>query len=147
MTEVQAIVVTPVVAVTDKNTPARVNFREHDLVIVNQWVRQELFKKVKFLYTPDTDLIIGGKIFKSFEKYCSTKLIGLQVNNGMSQTYVDLYLQSIWSEATQAKKNLIMDGLNARRSCVYSAMQNRFNGKHLQNILLHHSANSHKHCC
>lgn len=120
---------------TDENTIPNPNqtisikFREDDLGIVNNWVRYELFKKVKFVYEPEIDCVYNGALYRQFKKHCSTKLIGLKMDPDMRQSQKNLYLQSIWYDATQKKNNLIMDGLNARRSCIYSIMQNRFTGK------------------
>lgn len=113
------------------NQPSTSSYRQDDLAIVSQWVRQELFKKVKFVYDAEKDLKSNGLLYKQFKKYCASRLIGIKVNTDMSQNFKDLYLQSIWADATQKKSNLVMDGLNARRSCIYSSMQNRFTGKML----------------
>lgn len=137
MTEAQALATAT--ATPEENAPNGCieNFKEEDLAIINNWVRQDLFKKVKFLYDPDRDLLVNGNLFTRFKNGCSSKLIGIKVNAGMSGDFKDLYLNNLWMYATKKKKNLIMDGLNARRSCIYSSMQNRFTGMTVDGIGCH----------
>ena len=102
--------------------------RSDDLSILARWVRKELFAKVKFLYNPEVDLRLDKALFKMFVRDCKDRLVGLKLNAGSSSEYRRLYVESLWTEATKKKCNLVADGLNARRSSIYSAMQNRFTG-------------------
>lgn len=108
--------------------------RSEDLAILSCWVRKELFAQVKFLYNPDVDLRINGKLFKLFLGHCKDRLVGLKLSVNSGSEYRRLYVESIWTEATSKKRNLVTDGLNARRSSVYSASQNRFTGKSNERI-------------
>ena len=44
--------------------------REEDLKIISQWVRKELFVKVKFLYDVEEDLAVNGIIYNHFVRDC-----------------------------------------------------------------------------
>jgi hypothetical protein len=68
-------------------------------------------------------------LFNMFIRDCRQRLVGLKVDAAENQAYRRMYVESIWSEATRKRNNIIADGLSARRSGVYSAMQNRFIGK------------------
>lgn len=103
--------------------------RKEDLLIIAQWVRKELFVYVKFLYKPEEDLAIDGQIYRKFRLDCKDRLVGLKLAASKSQAYRESYVKSLWNEATRKKNNLFTSGLNARRSSIYSATQNRFNGK------------------
>ena len=103
--------------------------RTEDLTILASWVRKELFSKVKFLYHPENDLRVNGQLFKMFLRDCKDRLVGLKLNVGSGSEYKRLYVESLWTEGTKKKSNLVTEGLNARRSSIYSAMQNRFTGK------------------
>jgi len=131
MTELVAVNDATTAAVQDENQPnlPTIDVMKHDLAIISNWVRQELFRSVKFVYEPEKDCVVDGSLFKQYIKSCASKLIGMQVHSQRSKEYKILYLKNLWGDATQRKNNLVMDGLNARRSGIYSAMQNRFTGK------------------
>ena len=112
----------------DHQTP-QVDGRCDDLLILSRWVRKELFAQVKFLYNPEVDLRVGGMLFNMFLRDCKGRLVGLKLNANRNSEYKMMYAESLWTEATRRKRNLVADGLNARRSSIYSATQNRFNGK------------------
>jgi len=103
--------------------------RQEDLKIISQWVRKELFVKVKFLYDIKEDLMVNGNIYKHFLRDCKDRLVGLRLNADRPSEYRRKYVESLWNQATKKKHNLVSDGLNARRSSIYSATQNRFIGK------------------
>ena len=103
--------------------------RHEDLKIISQWVRKELFVKVKFLYDVEEDLAVNGNIYNHFLRDCKQRLVGLRLNADRPSDYRRKYVESLWNQATRKKRNLISDGLNARRSSIYSATQNRFIGK------------------
>ena len=101
-----------------------------DLAILSRWVKKELFVKVKFLYNPEINLMIGGKIYNMFLLDCKDRLVGLKLLAASDSDCRNRYAQALWSQETKGKRrNLISDGLNTRRSSIYSATQNRFNGK------------------
>jgi hypothetical protein len=103
--------------------------RKEDLLIISHWVRKELFINVKFLYRPEEDLAMNGAIYRKFRHDCKDRLVGLKLAASKSQDYRESYVKSLWKEATRKKCNIITNGINARRSSIYSATQNRFNGK------------------
>ena len=73
--------------------------------------------------------MVGGMLFNMFLRDCKGRLVGLKLNANRNSEYKMMYAESLWTEATRKKRNLVADGLNARRSSIYSATQNRFNGK------------------
>ena len=108
---------------------AKKDLRSEDLAVIAQWVKLELFDTVKFLYVPQDDLKIEGPLYRMWLNDCKNRLVGLKVDSARSRAYRQMYVESIWREATMKRNNIIADGLSARRSGVYSAMQNRFVGK------------------
>jgi hypothetical protein len=100
-----------------------------DLLILAKWVKKELFVRVKFLYNQEKDLQIGGYLYNLFVSQCKGRLVGMKVHAGRSEDFKDKYIKAVWSRGTNKKKNLVTEGLNTRRSGVYSATQNRFTGK------------------
>ena len=109
--------------------PHQNNGREEDLKILSQWVRKELFVKVKFIYDVEEDLALNGNIYNHFLKDCKQKLVGLKIHADQPSEYRRKYVDSLWNQATRKKCNLVTDGINARRSSIYSATQNWFIGK------------------
>jgi hypothetical protein len=101
-----------------------------DLIILSRWVKKELFVKVKFLYNIDKDLMIDGFIYNMFLFDCKDRLVGLKLNAGTGTARRTQYVWALWNQATKKRRNLIADGLNTRRSSIYSASQNRFTGKY-----------------
>jgi hypothetical protein len=75
--------------------------------------------------------MVNGMIYRKFLYDCKNRLVGLKLAAEKSSDYRERYVQSLWNEATRKKCNLVTNGLNARRSSIYSATQNRFNGKNL----------------
>lgn len=102
-----------------------------DLTILSRWVKKELFVKVKFLYNPETNLMINGKIYNMFLLDCKDRLVGLKLLAASDSDCRRRYAHALWNQATKKRRNLIADGLNTRRSSIYSATQNRFNGKQM----------------
>jgi hypothetical protein len=112
--------------------PVNKDSRSEDLAVLTRWVKSELFDVVKFLYNPENDLKIDGTLFNLFVRDCRDRLVGLKDRTGSSaanKEYRRMYVESLWNEATRKKNNIIADGLSARRSSIYSSMQNRFIGK------------------
>ena len=103
-----------------------------DLIILSRWVKKELFVKVKFLYNIDKDLMIDGFIYNMFLFDCKDRLVGLKLNAGSGTACRTQYVRALWNQATKKRRNLIADGLNTRRSSIYSASQNRFTGKYIR---------------
>lgn len=110
---------------------------EGDLCLVANWAREELFKSCKFLYRGKKDLEPpSGTVYELFERDCMDSLPGViaagEVTNGVH--YKKVYVKIIWDTAKE--RHIVSQALSLRRSCVYTVMQNRFNGKsgaHKQN--------------
>jgi hypothetical protein len=103
---------------------------KEDLLLVSQWAKTDLFEKVKFLYNPDKDLQVNGRLYKLFVNECKERLVGLRGPMAIGD-YRRVYVELLWQEANKKRKNLVANALTTRRSSVYSAMQNRFVGKFL----------------
>jgi hypothetical protein len=102
--------------------------KKEDLVVLSQWVKGDLFEKVKFLYNPEKDLQVDGVLYNEFVKDCKGRLVGLNCPLA-TREYRRMYVELLWKEANGKKRNVVANGLTVRRSSVYSAMQNRFVGK------------------
>ena len=112
------------------NTAATGNLTviQEDLVILAQWVKNDLFERVKFLYNHEQELQVNGRLYKQFVNDCKGRLLGLKVPHAVGE-YRRLYVEQLWREANNKKRNLVANGLTIRRSSIYSSMQNRFVGK------------------
>ena len=108
--------------------PARIVVKTEDLDVLSNWVKKELFEKVKFIYDANIDLRLNGEIYWEFVRTCKDRLIGLKGSEAVGE-YRKLYVELLWQEANQKRRNLIANGLTMRRSSVYSGMQNQFIGK------------------
>lgn len=101
---------------------------QEDLEIMSQWVRTDLFDKVKFLYNPEKDLQVNGALYKLFITNCKERLVGLRGPHATAE-YRRMYVELLWQEGNKKRRHVVANGLTSRRSSVYSAMQNRFVGK------------------
>ncbi len=69
-----------------------------------------------------------GLVYELFENDCMDSLPGViaaEVTNGVH--YKEVYVKIIWDTAKE--RHILSNALSLRRSCVYTVMQNRFNGK------------------
>lgn len=135
----------------ENNTPTELNagqktagalekrfLEKTDLDVTGKWVREELFQRVKFLYNPAKELQVGGSIYQFFLRQCEPRFRGtLKCRQSATTTekeeakrHNDMYCQMIWMEATKKKRNIVCEGLNSRRSSVYTSLNNRFVGKY-----------------
>jgi hypothetical protein len=101
-------------------------YLEEDVKILAKWAREELFNNIKFLYRGKEDLEPRGMVFELFVKQCSQKLRGLGAAQENGEESTETYLRLVWAMA--AKKQTLGAALSLRRRCVYTVMQNRFNG-------------------
>jgi hypothetical protein len=116
-------------------TPAKITVKSEDLDVLRNWVKKELFEKVKFLYDTDGELRVNGALYCHFVRNCKERLIGLRVPEAVGE-YRRLYVELLWQEANRKRRNLISGGLTMRRSSVYSGMQNQFVGEFCMSIIL-----------
>jgi len=77
--------------------------REEDLKILSQWVRKELFVKVKFIYDVEEDLVLNGNIYNHFLRDCKGKLLGLKLNADQPSEY-----RRKWSDPKNIKAQIIL---------------------------------------
>jgi len=94
-------------------------------------VKKDLFNKVQFIYDTVEDLRIGEILNRMFVRDCHKQLVGFRLLREASPSDKRNYVDLLWKEATEKRSNLVTNGLNARRSSIYSSMQNRFTGKKL----------------
>lgn len=120
-----------VVVITPPPKQRRDDGRDEDLEILSKWVKKELFNKVQFIYDSVEDLRIGEVLNRMFVRDCHKQLVGLRLLREASPSDKRNYVDLLWKEATEKRSNLVTNGLNARRSSIYSSMQNRFTGKKL----------------
>ena len=106
---------------------------KEDLLLLSQWAKVDLFEKVKFLYNPEKDLQVNGRLYKLFINDCKDRLVGLKGPMAVGE-YRRMYVELLWQEANKKRRNLIATGLVTRRSSVYTAMQNRFVGKYYMEL-------------
>jgi hypothetical protein len=100
---------------------------EADLLLVAKWARDELFKSCKFLYRGKAELEQTGMVYELFEKECMDSLPGVIAAQAIGEPYKHVYVKMIWDVAKD--RHIVSHALCLRRSCVYTVMQNRFNGK------------------
>ena len=85
-------------AVHESFQPHHNDGREEDLKILSQWVRKELFVKVKFLYDVKEDLAVNENIYNHFVREdCKLKLLlGLKLNADQPSEYRRKHVESLW---------------------------------------------------
>jgi len=106
------------------------NGTSEDLQLIAKWSRKWLWHTVQFIYEADKSCDVPeGRIFIQFKDDLQHKLVGVKLLKGKSNSKKAEYMETIWKDIVRKKTNVITDGLNARQSAVYSAMQNRFMGK------------------
>jgi hypothetical protein len=107
-----------------ENEPQTDYQAEIDFKMVDEWTRTVLFPKVKFLYA-DTDLVIGGNIFKFYKETMMDKTgCGLSPTGGYDSPRVK-YQRELWTACIpRIRKNL-----SVKRSGVTNLMGKRFIGK------------------
>jgi hypothetical protein len=72
---------------------------------------------------PKIDLAVGGKIYHDYLNKCEDRIGGRSLTD---QNYND-YMKALWT--TGMTKHLQKNALAAKRSAVYTVMQNTFSGK------------------
>ena len=93
---------------------------------LREWVKTELFKRVKFIYNPKKDLAVGGKIYQLFLYNCRDNLVGLETKEAKeSKHFREMYVHRLWNDN---KKNVTKEIAN-KRTAVYSTYHARFIGK------------------
>ena len=96
---------------------------KEDLERVRAFAKGELFEKVKFLIKEKEDLRENGPVYRFFVRKCG-RYLGRE---GQTPQEREMNLKYVWTKAT--KRKVIVNGLVARRSGVYTTMQNRFRSK------------------
>jgi hypothetical protein len=101
-------------------------YLQEDVNLVAKWAREDLFRRMKFLYRGKEDLKPTGMVFDLFVKQCSDKFQGVMALEENGENSKETYVRLVWEMAT--KKQTLSAALSLRRSCVYTVMLNRFNG-------------------
>ena len=106
--------------------PSRIH--QEDMVTLKKWVKERLFRNVKFIHDPEINLQVTEVIYKTFVRDRKQDLRGLRGKTDREAR--EIYCESLWQEATRnRRKNVVMDAMSDCRSTVYSAAANRFMGK------------------
>ena len=98
---------------------------QRDLRVLQEYVREDLFYSVKFVYNVREDLKEGGLIFNDFKRKRFDE-VGKHLRTDDSKGR-DTYFLLLWKVAE--KEKVIVDGLSTKRSSVYAIMFNRFEGE------------------
>jgi hypothetical protein len=91
-----------------------------DCKIVDEWTRNTLFPKVKFLYA-DGDLAIGGAIYNFYKNTCMQK-----TGEGMRGADLVKHQKELWEHCSTKS---IRKTLSMKRSAVTNQMGVKFMGK------------------
>lgn len=95
---------------------------KEDMLVITTYVKEEMYYGVKFVYDAKLDLAIGEQIFNHFHRTCKKRLEGLKKYERQQEK--ELYIRYVWKHAMDERVQL--DALSAKRSSVYTVMQNRF---------------------
>lgn len=107
--------------------------KSEDLKLVSRWARKALFPIVQFIFEPEVHCAIpDGYVYEMFTADMTDRLVGVKLLQGRPEVEKVKYMENLWKGIMLKRTNLVTDGLNARRSAIYSAMQNRFTGKYFQ---------------
>jgi hypothetical protein len=102
--------------------------KKDELEVVIKYIKDDLFAKVKFIYDPEVDLAVGGKIYADYKRKCGDQIGGI----GLSAAGHDTYMEAVWTSAMT--KHIQKNALAQKRSAVYTVMQNKFSGKSVPNF-------------
>lgn len=85
----------------NENMPNGQLVQVDDIVQLENWAKDTLFKKVKLFYHKEVDLQVNGKLFKESVSDKRVKLQGLKIETDgaageRNKQYSQLYLQSLW---------------------------------------------------
>jgi hypothetical protein len=94
---------------------------DHDLKVLVEYIKIDLFPKAKFVLGKD-EWDVGGMIYKDYIKCCRGR-IGLQT---MTEVERERHMEKIWMRALN--KKVQKKALVQKRSAVYTVMQNKFTG-------------------
>ena len=98
--------------------------KKNDIVTLATYVKKDLYPKVKFFYDEKVELKVGGQIYNDYWEKCKNQMQG-GARLG-SDLLLDTYMESIWNQGLTEKTQ--RKALSARRSAVYTVMQNKFTG-------------------
>jgi hypothetical protein len=101
--------------------------KKDELEVVIKYIKDDLFAKVKFIYDPEVDLAVGGKIYADYKRKCGDQIGGI----GLSAAGHDTYMEAVWTSAMT--KHIQKNALAQKRSAVYTVMKNKFAGKSVPN--------------
>jgi len=107
------------------------NQKKEDEKVIIEYIKDELFAKVKFIYGEKEDLAVEGLIYEDYKKRCKHRIGRTGMMAGVNH---DTYMESCWTLAMS--KHVQKHALAQKRSAVYTVMQNRFAGKSKANFPL-----------
>jgi len=115
-----------------------------DLAGIKKWARNVLYNKVKFLYRGEQELDSNpatiGLVYQLYVEECQEKLTGVIASESVGPEYNLIYKRLLWQRATTG--SIIARALSSGRSCSYTSMQNRFDGK----LSISHAGYLENHC-
>ena len=104
------------------NTSNNSRQNAEDLVLLVNYIKNNLYPKVKFIYNPEVDLAVTGKIYNHFKTTCKDRIGGRCITEPNRETY----METIWTMG--ANKHMQKTALSQKRCAVYTVMQNKFSG-------------------
>jgi hypothetical protein len=96
---------------------------KEDLALIVKYIKNDLYPKVKFIYNARDDLAVTGRIYRNFLSTCKDRIGG----PGLTAQHHKDYMARLWAEGRT--NHLQKNALAAKRSAVYTVMQNKFSGK------------------
>ena len=102
--------------------------KEDDLGLIVKYIKNDLYPKVKFIYDAKVDLAVGGKIYRDYLNRCRDRIGGRSLTD---QSRND-YMEALWT--TGMTTHLQKNALAAKRSAIYTVMQNKFSGECLWGV-------------
>lgn len=106
--------------------------KEEDLITLSTYIKEDLYPKVKFIYGDKTDLKVGGLIYNDYRDKCKVKMKRGRHLTSQPPELLDTYMESIWNQGVTLKTQ--RRALSAKRSVVYTVMQNKFSGKQISQM-------------
>jgi hypothetical protein len=99
---------------------------KRDLKTLKDYIKDDLYFLVKFVYEPDTMLDVEGAIYKNYYENCKPRMGYGDAATTNRTAAARLHMQNVWNAALA--KKVQVKALSQKRSAVYTVMQNKFHG-------------------
>ena len=100
---------------------------KHDLKTLKDYVRDDLYYAVKFIYDPAKSLEVDSKIYRNYFVNCKPRMGYGDAETTTRNNAARVHLQNVWNAGLV--KKIQVKALSQKRSAVYTVMQNKFHGK------------------